>query len=164
MYKKPKEIALNCPAILEQSKEAIDQCHLSVQGLVREVVSKLLAQKGIVKPSKKHRKYSINFNSIAFRDKHSVENELKLSLPRPDQSYVENDLPGCVPGQINYLLSKSNGSSDVSKQTTSESSSNGDHVNIDERNHISAVMARQFPKEMEGVTMTKDHDTITVCV
>ena len=236
VYKKSIELALDCPAILDQSKEAIDQCHSSVQGLVREVVGKLLAQKGIAKPSKKHRKYGINFNSTAFRDKHSVDNELKLSVPRPDQSYVENDLsrdfsknldisseiedmsgthenlnvstsqgynqdfvagnmdsvfqqPVYVESRYNHVRAgrhdsscsdldvsqdrsttsrakptvSSNESSDVPKQTTSESSSNGDHVSSDEHNHISAVMARQFSKEMEGVTMTKDHD-IKVCV
>jgi len=236
VYKKSIELALDYPAILEQSKVSIDQCHSSVQGLVREVIGKWLAQKGIAKPNKKHRKYGINFSGAAFRDKHSVENELELSVPRPDQNYVENDLsrdfsknldvssefedisgthehlnvstshgysqefvagnmqsvfqqPVYVESRYNHARAgrhdsscsdldvsqdrsttsrakptmSSNESSDVPKQTTSESSSSGGHVSSDEHHHISAVMARQFSKEMEGITMTKDHDTLKVC-
>jgi len=234
VYKKSIELALDHPAILEQSKESIEQCHSSVQGLVREVISKWLAQKGIAKPNKKHRKYGINFSGAAFRGKHSVENELELSVPRPDQNYVENDLsrdfyknldvssefedisganedlnvssshgynqdfvagnmdsvfqqPVYVESRYNHARAgrhdsscsdldvsqdksstsrakptiSSNESSDVPKQTTSESSSSGGHVSSDEHNHISAVMARQLSKEMEGISVTKD--TLKVC-
>ena len=237
VYKKSVELALDCPAILEHSKHVIDQFHSSVQGIVREVVGKMLAQKGIARPCKKHRKYGINRSSVAFRDKHSVGNELELSVPRPDDSYVENDLSrdfsknldvssefedisGTSSGvnistsrgynqeyaagnmdsvfqQPVYVVSRynheranrhdsscsdldvsqdrsttsrvkptvsSNESSDVPKQTTSESSSNGDHVSSDEHHHISAVMARQFSKEMEGISVVKDHETLKVCV
>ena len=92
VFKRSIELALDYPALLERTKHIISQCHESVVNTVREVVGKLLAQKGITKPHKKHRKYGINRNSAAFRDKHSANNELELSIPQPDNNYSANDL------------------------------------------------------------------------
>lgn len=225
VYKKSIELALDYPSLLERTKHIIDQCHETVVNTVREVVGKMLAQKGITKPYKKHRKYGINRNSAAFRDKHSAESELELSIPKPDKSYSANDLSrDCsksfetssefenlsvtneviqinsqqnyqeefVSGNIDMMFQQpvyvesryshqrttrndsscsdldvsnherhrsqhakqpttsSNNSSDAPKQTTSESSSSGDHVSSGEHHHISAVMARQFSKDVEG--------------
>ena len=228
VYKRSIELALDYPALLERTKHIVDQCHETVVNTVREVVGKLLTQKGITKPYKKHRKYGINRNSTAFRDKHSAESELELSIPKPDKSYSSNDLSrdysksfetssefedlsvtqeviqtnsqqnyhdefvtgNLVFQQPVYVESRyshqrttrndsscsdldvssherhqsqvakqpptsSNDSSDAPKQTTSESSSCGDHVSSGEHHHISAVMARQFSKDMEGAPEVK---------
>ena len=228
VYKRSTELAFDYPAILDRNKHAIDECHETVVNTMREMVGRLLAQKGITKPYKKHRKYGINRNSAAFRDKHSAESELELSVPKPDQSYSASDLSKDysksfetssefedllvtpegkrINNQQNYHgasnidmvfqqpvyvesryshqratrndsscsdmdvssheqhrskvtkqpMTSSNDSSDVPKQTTSESSSCGDHVSSGEH-HISAVMARQFSKDV-GVTDEKKID------
>ena len=229
VYKRLTELALDYPPILERSKLVIDQCHESMVNTMREVVGKLLAQKGITRPYKKHRKYGINRSSAAFRDKHSAESELELSMPKPDDGYAPNDLSKdysksfetsseledlavtpeviqinskqnyhgeFVAGNIDMMFQQpvyvesryshqraarhdsscsdldtsshekhrsqttkqatsSNESSDVPKQTTSESSSCGDHVSSGEHHHISAVMARQFSKDVEGMADEK---------
>lgn len=225
VYKRSVELALDCPAVLERTKDAIDQCHETVMNTVREVVGRMLAQKGITKPKKKHRKYGINRRSAAFRDKHSAESELELTPPIADKSYSANDLskdysksfetssefedmsvtpetlqindqhkeyreefvagnmgmmfqqPVYVESRYDHqritrhdstcsdldvttherqvskitkkLPASSNESSDIAKQTTSESSSGGDHVSSGEHHHIGTVMARQFSKDVE---------------
>ena len=220
VYKRSIELALDCPAILERTKDVIGQCHETIVNTMREVVGRLLAQRGIAKPYKKHRKYGINRRSVAFRDKHSTENELEPTTPTPDKSYSAKDYSKSletssefedtsatsevmqfnnqqsnyhkefVTGNIDMVFQQpvyvesryahqrdirhdsscsdldvsghpskvtkqpptsSNDSSDVAKQTTSESSSCGDHVSSGEHHHISTVMARQFSKDMEGV-------------
>ena len=231
IYKRSTELALDYPAVLERTKHVVDQCHESVVNTMREVIGKVLAQKGITRPYKKHRKYGINCNSAAFRDKHSANGELELSVPKADDGDASNNLSKdysksfetsaefeglSATSEMTWVSSKqnyheefaagnvdmmfqqplyveeqyrhqratrhdsscsdldtsstekhrsqaakqpttsSNDSSDVPKQTTSESSSCGDHVSSGEHHHISAVMARQFSKDVEGMADEKN--------